>query len=165
MLITQVYKKKRVTLSYHTEHATIGNALVKTCFWSATTTFLIFKRWYSADRKNCILLPKTFFWLSDCIFAYSKNLKSGSPGLPVESVRAFSVSSLTWTSIYNAHWVFFLSFFDYLIILRISWDKTLSMSTLTNYSQHIQFSFFHRMIRRACAHAVSKEPSTTIDIK
>ena len=33
MLITQVYQKqKRVSLSYHTGHATIANALVKTCF-------------------------------------------------------------------------------------------------------------------------------------
>ena len=39
------------------------------------------------------------------------------------------------------------------------------MSTLTNYSQLIQFSFLHQRIRRACAHAVAKEPPTTIDIK
>ena len=33
------------------------------------------------------------------------------------------------------------------------------MSTLTNYSELIQFSFLHRRIRRAWAHAVSKEPA------
>ena len=32
-------------------------------------------------------------------------------------------------------------------------------------SQLIRFSFLHRRIRRACAHAVSKETPTTIDIK
>ena len=146
MLITQVYKKKRVTLSYHTEHATIGNALVKSCFWSATTTFLIFKRWYSADRKNCILLPKTFFWLSDCIFAYSKNLKSGSPGLPVESVRAFSVSSLTWTSIYNEHWVFFFlflitwSFYAFLETRRFLWAHWQIIANSFNFHSFTEWS-------------------------
>ena len=40
------------------------------------------------------------------------------------------------------------------------------MSTLTyQYSQVIRFSFLHRRIRRACAHSVSKETPTTIDIK
>ena len=37
------------------------------------------------------------------------------------------------------------------------------MSTLTyQYSQLIRFSFLHQRIRRACAHAVSKETPTTI---
>ena len=168
-----INKKKRVTLSYHTGQATIANALVKTCFWSATTTFLIFKRWYSADRKNCILLSKTFVF--GCRIAFLRFLRIWNHGRrayplslyePSQSVHWLEHRLVFW--IYNAHWFFFLSIFDYLligIILRISWDKTLYLSTLTNYSQLIQFSFLHRRIRRACAHAVSKEPSTTIDIK
>ena len=70
-------KKKRVTLSYHTDVRIPGIAKIVSCY-----------------RKH-------WFWLSDCIFAwffflcFFNNLKSGLPGLPVESVRAFSVSSLT----------------------------------------------------------------------
>ena len=36
---------------------------------------------------------------------------------------------------------------------------------MTNYSKLIQFSVLHRSIRRACAHAVSEDPPTTIDIE
>ena len=59
---------------YHTGHATISNALVKNCFWSSTTTFLIVFR----GSQKLYFAIENHFWLSDCIFAFFKNLKSGS---------------------------------------------------------------------------------------
>ena len=53
---------------------------------------------------------KRHFGLSEYTFAVFKNLKSGSPGLPVESVRAY------WFFVW--HDFFFFLFFSFLI----SWE-------------------------------------------
>ena len=46
------------------------------------------------DRKNCIFaIENDIFDCRNALFALFKYLESGSPDLPVESVRAFSVST------------------------------------------------------------------------
>ena len=157
----------------------VANALIKT--WSATPTFSIFKRWSCSakyiviDCKKCnFAIIKDIFDCRKRSFAVFKNLESRSPGYMY--VRANSVSSLTWTPFgFFVCWIYycllcrisfsFFLFFDHLpigIILRISWYKTLPMSTLTNYSKLMRFSFLNRGIKRACAHAVSQGPPPTI---
>ena len=174
MLITQVYKKqKQVTLSYYTGHATIANALVKTCFWSATAMFFDFQRKivFRGLQKLYFAVENNFF---ACRIAFLRDLRIWN-----QDRRAYPLSlyeptqSIHWLEHRLVFWInngtFFFSFYFWLLancdIWRITWDKTVSMSTLANYSQPIQVSFLHQRIRGACAHAVSKEPPTTIDIK
>ena len=66
---TQVYKKqKRVTLSYHTGHATIGNALVKTCFLICDNNIFDFQTVivFCGSQKLHFDIENFFFLLSDC---------------------------------------------------------------------------------------------------
>ena len=51
------------------------------------------------------------------------------------------------------------SYYAFLETRRFLWAQ------MAKYSQLIQFSVLHRRIRRACAHAVSEEPPTTIGIE
>ena len=154
-------------------HATIVNALIKT--WSATTTFSIFKQWSCSAKYIVINCKKCNFAIEsdifDCqkrSFAFFKNSETGSPG----HVRAYSVSSLIWTLISWIYYCllcrisfFFLSIFDHLpigIILRISWDKTLPMSPLTNYSKLMRFSPNDQTSSRTCS--IERASTNNIDI-
>ena len=52
MLITQVYQRQKgMTLSYRTGHATIANALVKTCLDRRQQLFWFFREYIVIDRK------------------------------------------------------------------------------------------------------------------
>ena len=94
-------------------HATIANALIKT--WSTTTTLYIFKRWSCSAKYIVVDCKKCNFVIENDIFDCRKrsfagffltNLESGSPGY----VRAYAVSSLTWTQIIVFLFVEFIIF-------------------------------------------------------
>ena len=130
---------------------------------------------YRLPKKCNFTIEYDIFDCRKCTFAVCKYFKKGN--LPVEHEPTQLVHWLENRLVYFVVcWIyvyllwrtsFFLSFYFYHlpigIILLISWDKTLPMSPLTNYSQLMRFLLFlHRRIRRACAHAVSKEPPPAI---
>ena len=139
---------------------------------------IVFRKYIVIDCKNCnFAIKNDNFDCWKCTFGFLNNLESGSSGKPVEYVRAYSVSSLTWTPI---SFVCLLNYYycplDFSCFLFLNTCPSLgshflwqdaSMSPLTNYSQ-LSAEFFilapkNQMCLRTCS--IERASSNNTDIK